>query len=196
MTAVWVVLGVFVLVALLAVLLFNGLVRRRARTAEAWAQIDVELERRHDLVPRLVATVQGYAEHERTTFETVTAARADAVAAGRSGDPTRVASTENALSTALRSLFAVAENCPALQAVGAFRDLQEQLTATEDKLEFARRHYNVSARDYNAALLTFPRNLIAGALHFAPVGYFEAAGADRAAPDVSFDAGRPRPGPR
>src|SRR5579859_1156333 len=124
------------------VLSFNGLVRRRNRTQEAWSQIDVELKRRHDLIPNLVGTVKGYAAHERQTFEAVTAARAGAVNATASGDPAKIVPAENLLSQTLRSLFAVAENYPQLRAVESFVQLQERLTATEDKLEYARRYYN------------------------------------------------------
>ena len=130
---------------------FNGLVKKRNRTQEAWSEIDVELKRRHDLIPNLVSTVQGYAAHEQGTFEAVTQARANAVAAGATGDPAKIAPAENALSGALRSLFAVAENYPQLRAVESFLQLQETLTATEDKIEYARRYYNTSARDYNIA---------------------------------------------
>jgi LemA protein len=165
---------------------FNGLVRRRNRTQEAWSEIDVELKRRHDLVPNLVATVEGYAAHERGTFEAVTKARADAVSAGATGDPTKIAPAEDVLSGALRSLFAVAENYPQLRAVESFTQLQETLTATEDKIEYARRYYNTSARDYNIALQTFPRNLIAGMFHFTAVAFYAADDADRAVPQVSF----------
>lgn len=186
MTALWVVVAVLVLIALVVALSFNGMVRRRNRTAEAWSQIDVELKRRHDLIPRLVETVKGYAAHESGTFEAVTQARAAAVGAGQSGDRAKVATAENALSGTLRSLFAVAENYPALRAVESFTRLQEELTATEDKLEYARRYYNTSARDYNSAIQTFPRTLIAGPLHFEAVTFFEADAADREAPDVDF----------
>ena len=186
MAALIVVLIVIVILALFAVWAFNGLVRRRNRTAEAWSQIDVELKRRHDLIPNLVETVKGYASHESSTFEAVTAARANAVTAGQAGDPARIATAENALSSTLRSLFAVAENYPALRAVETFLNLQEQLTATEDKLEYARRYYNTSARDYNSALQTFPRVLIAGPFGFKAVGYFQADAADAAVPQVDF----------
>jgi len=178
-----------VLVVLIALSLwaaFNGLVRRRNRTQEAWSEIDVELKRRHDLIPNLVSTVEGYASHERGTFEAVTQARAAAVAAGQTGDPTKVAAAENALSGTLRSLFAVAENYPQLRAVESFVQLQETLTATEDKIEYARRYYNTSARDYNTALQSFPRNLIAGTFHFTAVAFYEADATDRAVPQVSF----------
>ncbi len=180
MTALWIIVAIIVILAVLTGWMFNGLVRRKNRTAEAWSQIDVELKRRHDLIPNLVATVKGYATHESGTFEAVTQARAAAVSAGASADPAKVAAAENGLSSTLRSLFAVAENYPALRAVESFLALQEQLTATEDKLEYARRYYNTSARDYNTAIQTFPRTLIAGPFHFTAVAFFEA------------DAGRPR----
>jgi len=186
MVVVIVVIAVLVVVALGLWAAFNGLVKRRNRTQEAWSEIDVELKRRHDLIPNLVSTVEGYATHERGTFEAVTTARANAVAAGATADPSRIASAENALSGALRSLFAVAENYPQLRAVESFLQLQETLTATEDKLEYARRYYNTSARDYNVALQTFPRNLIAGPFGFTAVTFFTAEEADRSVPQVSF----------
>jgi LemA protein len=187
-----IVIVLFVLL-LTAVWAFNGLVRRRNRTSEAWSQIGVELKRRHDLIPNLVQTVKGYAAHESSTFEAVTQARANAVTAGQSGNPSQVAAAEGSLSTSLRSLFAVAENYPALQAVQTFLNLQEQLTATEDKLEYARRYYNTSARDYNSAIQTFPRTLIAGPFQFKPVAFFEAADADQVVPEVDFGQPTPRP---
>jgi LemA protein len=192
MTALIVVLVVVAVLAAGAVLAYNGLVRRRNRTQEAWSEIDVELKRRHDLIPNLVETVKGYAAHERETFEAVTAARAAAVSAGASGDPARIAPAENQLSSSLRSLFAVAESYPQLRAVEAFTQLQEQLTATEDKIEYARRYYNTSARDYDVALQTFPRNLIAGPFGFRPVGFFEADVEDEQVPEVRFPGTPPR----
>jgi LemA protein len=181
-----VVIAIVVVLVGGGVLAYNGLVRRRNRTQEAWSQIDVELKRRHDLIPNLVETVKGYAAHERGTFEAVTSARAGAVSAGATGDPAKVGPAENLLTQSLRSLFAVAENYPQLRAVESFTQLQEQLTATEDKIEFARRYYNTSARDYNIALQTFPRNLLAGAFGFHPVEFFEAGEADRTVPEVRF----------
>ena len=181
MFIVWIVIAAIVLIALLGVWAFNSLVRRRNRTAEAWSQIDVELKRRHDLVPNLVQTVKGYAAHEKGTFETVTQARAAAVQAGATGNPGQIAAAENALGSTLRSLFAVAENYPTLRASENFLALQEQLTATEDKLEYARRYYNT-------ALQTFPRALIAGPFGFTAVDYFEAAGDERDVPEVDFTA--------
>ena len=182
---------IIVIIIVVVVLLFlwaayNGLVKKRNRTQEAWSEIDIELKRRHDLIPNLVATVQGYATHEQSTFEDVTKARADAVAAGATGDPSKIAPAENALSGALRSLFAVAENYPQLRAVESFVQLQETLTATEDKIEYARRYYNTSARDYNIALQTFPRNLVAGMFGFKAVAFFGTDDESRAVPQVSF----------
>jgi LemA protein len=186
MLAVIVVVIVVVVLVGGGVLGYNGLVRKRNRTQEAWSEIDVELKRRHDLIPNLIETVKGYASHERETFEAVTAARAGAVSAGATGDPAKVGPAENVLSQSLRSLFAVAENYPQLRAVESFLQLQEQLTATEDKLEYARRYYNTSARDYNIALQSFPRSLMAGSFGFHAVTFFETDPADRAVPEVSF----------
>jgi LemA protein len=186
MVVLIIIVVVVVLLALGLWAAYNGLVKRRNRTQEAWSEIDVELKRRHDLIPNLVSTVQGYAAHEKGTFEAVTKARADAVTAGATGDPGQIAPAENALSGALRSLFAVAENYPQLRAVESFLQLQETLTATEDKIEYARRYYNTSARDYNIALQTFPRNLIAGPFGFTAVAFFATDEEERAVPQVSF----------
>jgi LemA protein len=185
-----VIIIVVVVVVLLggAVLAYNGLVKRRNRTQEAWSEIDVELKRRHDLIPNLVETVKGYAAHEQGTFEAVTAARSGAIEAGATGDPSKIAPAENVLTQSLRSLFAVAENYPQLRAVESFLQLQEQLTATEDKLEYARRYYNTSARDFNISLQTFPRNVLANTFGFHPVGFFQTDEAERAVPAVSFAA--------
>ena len=185
---------IIVIVVLLAFGLwlgYNGLVRKRNRTQEAWSEIDIELKRRHDLIPNLVSTVQGYAAHEQGTFEAVTQARANAVSAGATEDPAKMAPAENALSGALRSLFAVAENYPQLRAVESFIQLQETLTATEDKIEYARRYYNTSARDYNIALQTFPRNVIAGPFGFKPVAFFATTEDERSVPQVTFTSAAP-----
>jgi LemA protein len=184
-----VLIVVAVLLVGFVVLTFNGFIRKRNRTQEAWAQIDVELKRRHDLIPNLVETVKGYAAHERQTFESVTQARAAAVTASTTGDPRQIAPAESALSQAIRSLMVVAENYPQLRAVESFNQLQEELTATEDKIAFARRYYNGSVRDYNIALQSFPRNLVASTLGFKAAPFFQADDADRAAPTVSFGSG-------
>ncbi len=182
----WILLVVVVLLVLWFVFAYNGLVAARNRTQEAWSEIDVELKRRHDLIPNLVATAQGYMGHERGTLEAVTNARAAAVAAGATGDPAKIGAAENMLSQSLRSLFAVSENYPDLKAITAFTNLQENLTATEDKIEFSRRFYNGNVRDYNISLQTLPTSLIAGMLGFKPFGFFQADEGDRAAPQVNF----------
>jgi LemA protein len=194
----WIVVAIVVLVLIWLVLTYNGLVTLRNRTQEAWSEIDVELKRRHDLIPNLVQTVQGYMGHERGTLEAVTNARAGAVAAGASGDPAKIGQAENMLTQSLRSLFAVSENYPDLKAISAFTNLQEQLTATEDKIEFSRRFYNGNVRDYNIKLQTLPTSLIAGVLGFKAFGFFQADEGDRAVPQVNFgnvpQAGPPPPG--
>jgi LemA protein len=184
----WIVLGIVVLVLLWLVFTYNGLITARNRTQEAWSEIDVELKRRHDLIPNLVNTVQGYMTHERGTLEAVTNARANAVAAGATGDPAKIGQAENMLTQSLRSLFAVSENYPDLKAISAFTNLQENLTATEDKLEFSRRFYNGNVRDYNTKLQTLPTSLIGSLLGFKPFGFFQADEGDRAVPQVSFNA--------
>ncbi|MDX6284829.1 MAG: LemA protein [Frankiales bacterium] len=179
-------IGIIVLVVVLVLLalIYNSLVRKRNRNQAAWAQIDVQLKRRHDLIPNLVETVKGYAAHERGTFEAVTKARAAAVSVGSTGDPDQIAPVENAVTQSLRSLMAVAENYPQLQAVETFLQLQEELTSTEDRIAFARRYYNGSVRDYNTAIQTFPLNLVASAFGFRVFQYFQADDDDRAAPQV------------
>jgi len=189
----WIVLAIVILIVLWLVFTYNGLVTARNRTQEAWSEIDVELKRRHDLIPNLVNTVSGYMGHERGTLEAVTNARANAVAAGATGDPEKIGQAENVLSQSLRSLFAVSENYPDLKAIAAFTNLQETLTATEDKIEFARRFYNGNVRDYNIKLQTLPTSLIAGVLGFKAFGFFQADEGDRAVPQVSF-GNMPAPG--
>ena len=187
MVAVIVIIVIVVLIALVFVVSYNGLVRLRNRIDSAWSQIGVQLERRHDLIPNLIETVKGYATHESTVFQNVTQARAAAVAAGASASPQARAQAENALTTALRSVFAVAENYPQLQAIQEFKDLSENLTATEDKIAFARRFYNGNVRDYNTALQTFPTNLFATTFGFKAEEYFELAdAAERETPQVKF----------
>ena len=191
----WIVLGIVVVVVLWLVFTYNGLVTLRNRTQEAWSEIDVELKRRHDLIPNLVQTVQGYMQHERGTLEAVTNARAGAVAAGATGDPAKIGAAENMLTQSLRSLFAVSENYPDLKAISAFTNLQEQLTATEDKIEFSRRFYNGNVRDYNIKLQTLSTSLIAGVLGFKAFGFFQADESDRAVPQVNFGNNPPTGGP-
>jgi LemA protein len=178
-----VVIAVVVLLVLLLIATFNRLVRLRNRAENAWAQIDVQLKRRADLVPNLVESVKGYAAHERETFEAVTQARARAE--GASTVEERV-QAENALTAALGRLIAVAEAYPQLRASENFQQLQQQLSETENKIAVSRQVYNDTVLTYNTALETFPTNLLAGMLGFHPRTYFEAEDAVREAPPVKF----------
>jgi LemA protein len=182
-----IVLVVIGLIVVFVVGLYNRLVTLRQRVREAWADIDVQLKRRWDLIPNLIETVKGYAAHERQTFEAVTRARSDAMAAAQTGSPEQRAQAENALGAALLNLRAVAEAYPQLQAIQEFKDLSENLTATEDKIAFARRFYNGNVRDYNTAIQTVPTNIIAGMFHFTAEQYFELTDpTQREVPKVSF----------
>jgi LemA protein len=163
---------------------YNSLIRLRNQLENAWAQIDVQLKRRYDLIPNLVETVKGYAKHERETFERVTQARNIAMSA--KGVSER-AEAENMLTGALKSLFALAEAYPGLKANQNFLALQEELTSTENKIAFSRQFYNDSVMTYNVRVETFPVNLVAGAFNFQRRDLFEVkAEAERAAPKVSF----------
>jgi LemA protein len=182
-----IVLVVIGLIVAFVVGLYNRLVTLRQRVREAWADIDVQLKRRWDLIPNLVETVKGYAAHERQTFEAVTQARSAAMAAAQTGSPEQRAQAENALGAALLNLRAVAEAYPQLQAIQEFKDLSENLTATEDKIAFARRFYNGNVRDYNTAIQTVPTNIIAGMFAFTAEQYFELTDpTQREVPKVSF----------
>jgi LemA protein len=155
------------------ILTYNGLVQRRLRVDEAFAQIDVQLKRRHDLIPNLVNAVKGYMGFEQSVLENVTNARASAVAAGAQG-PAAQAAAENALTASLRSLFAVVENYPDLKANQNVLSLQEQVTTTENQISFSRQHYNATVLDFNTAIATFPSVLIAGPLGFIKREFFDA----------------------
>lgn len=177
MTFIWAIIAVLIILVLWALLSYNGFVRRIQRAKEAWADIDVQLKRRYDLIPNLVETVKGYAAHEKSVFENVTAARSAAIGAqglAQKGE------AENQLSGALKSLFAVAEAYPDLKANQNFLALQTQLADTEDKIQAARRFYNGNVRDLNTALQVFPGNVIASMFHFSPMEFFQ-LGADEAA---------------
>ncbi|MGH7686406.1 MAG: LemA family protein [Candidatus Dormibacteria bacterium] len=186
MTALIIVVVVIALVILYVIYAFNRLVRLRNRTQEAFSDIDVELKRRHDLVPNLVSTTQGYAAHERAVFDQVTQARAAAMSAQQGGNPAAMAGAEDTLTTSVSRLFAVAENYPDLKASQVFINLQEQLTTTEDKVEFSRRFYNGNVRDFNSALQRFPTNVIGSALSLKAFTFFAAAESDKAVPTVAF----------
>src|SRR6266567_3104875 len=183
----WIVLTVVVAILLVVLaVVYNRFVALRQQVRAAYSDIDVQHKRQHDLIANLVETVKGYASHERGVFDQVTQARAGAIAAGAQG-PQQRAAAEDMLTGALRSLFAVAEAYPQLQAVQEYKDLSENLRDTEDKIQFARRFYNGQVRDYNTALQTFPTVVLAGAMGFASSEYFEVeAPSDREVPKVSF----------
>ena len=183
-----VVLVALALVVVWAVATYNGLVGRRLRIDEAWAQIEVQLKRRHDLIPNLVNAVRDYMGFEQDVLTRVTEARAAAVAAGARG-PAEQAQAENALTGALRSLFAVVENYPELKANQNVLELQEELTTTENQLSFARQHYNATVLDYNTAIATLPTALIAGPLGFTRRDFFDAEPAAEQVPVVSLRQG-------
>lgn len=183
--ALLVLIAVVVIVLIWAVATYNGFVRLRNLVQEAWRQIDVELHRRHDLIPNLIETVKGYAAHERAVFEEVTAARTAAVSSA--AGPAQQAQAENQLTAALGRLFAVAEAYPQLRASENFTQLQAELTNTEDRIAAGRRFYNANVRELNTKVETFPPNVIAGMFHFTRAEYFEAEDpAVRAAPQVDF----------
>ena len=181
--AVWIVLGVVVLLVLYVIAAYNGLVRLRNRIDNAWSQIDVQLRRRYDLIPNLVETVKGYAAHERETFDSVTKARTEAI--GAQG-VAQQAQAENQITTALKSLFAVAEAYPELKANQNFLALQEELTATEGRIAYARQFYNDEVLKLNTRIQSFPTNLLAGAFGFTAREYFEADDTSRGPVTVHF----------
>ena len=171
MTLLYVVLGLVALLALAVVVSYNRFVRQRNLVQESWRQVDVELRRRHDLIPNLVETVKGYAAHERGVLTSVTEARAAAVAAG--GGVAAAAAAENALAGSLRSLFAVAEGYPDLKAAGPFQQLQAQLAETEDRIAAGRRFYNGNVRAINTRVEAFPSSIVASLFGFEKAEYFE-----------------------
>ena len=184
----WLILGIVIVLVLgWLVLTYNGLVTARNRTQEAWSEIDVELKRRHDLIPNLVETVKGYASHEKETLEKVIQARNQAMSARGVAEH---AEAENMLTGALKSLFAVSEAYPDLKANQNFLRLQEELTATENRIGFARQHYNDVVGQYNASVMRFPANLISGMFGFRQVEFFQLDPAEAAAvqqaPKVKF----------
>jgi LemA protein len=170
-------LGILVVIVVLLIGMYNSLVQLRVRCDNAWSDIDVQLKRRHDLIPNLVETVKGYATHEKGTFENIAKLRSQAMQATTPGDK---AEAENQLSGALKSLFAVAENYPQLKASEEFTQLQGSLSQTEDTIQNARRYYNAVVRDLNTKIQSFPTNILAGMFGFQQRQFFEVAAADRA----------------
>jgi LemA protein len=185
-TTGWIVLGVIVVIVLWAVTVYNGLVAMRQRVGQAFADIDVQLKQRHDLIPNLVETVKGYAAHERGTLEAVTQARNAAVAAQ---GPAQQAAAENMLSGALRQLFALSEAYPDLKANTNFQQLQAELTDIENKLAASRRFFNNAVQEYNTGIQQFPAALFAGIFGFGPREFFDVGDERKAldqAPQVKF----------
>lgn len=181
----FIILGVVVLIAIIAIGMYNRLVSLREQVRSAWAQIDVALKRRYDLIPNLIETVKGYAKHESGTLQAVIQARNAAVSA--SGNPAEAAKAESQLIPAMRQLFALAESYPDLKANAGFLQLQGELGNTENTISSARQGYNSLVASYNAALLSFPANLIAGPFGFTPQSFFEVQdSAQREAPQVKF----------
>lgn len=178
MIILYIILGIIAVVVLWLVFSYNSFVRLVNRTKEAWADIDVQLKRRYDLIPNLVNAVKGYASHEQGTFEKITEARSQAMQAGTVEEH---AQAENVLTGALKSLFAVAESYPDLKANQNFLELQRELSDTENKIQAARRFYNGNVRDLNTAIESFPGNVIASTFKFAKRDFFELDAADEAA---------------
>lgn len=179
----WILIGVIVLVLIFAIVYFNRFVRAANRVDNAWAQIDVQLKRRTDLIPNLVETVKGYASHEKTVLENVTKARS---AIMNAQNPQQAMDADNMLTGALKSLFAVAENYPDLKANTNFLQLQDELTHTENKIGFARQFFNDSVRDYNNSVESFPGLIFAGMYGRKKRDLLTIPEAERAVPKVSF----------
>jgi len=184
MTIFWIVLAVVALLVIFFIAIYNGLVQKRIRCEEGWSQVDVQLKRRYDLIPNLVETVKGYAAHEKETLERVIQARNAAIAAS---GVKQQADAENMLTGALRQLFALSESYPNLKANENFAQLQEELASTENRIAFARQHYNGCVTEFNTACEKFPSNVVAGMFRFAKRDFFEIEEPQqREAPKVKF----------
>lgn len=187
-------IGVVLLLALLIVMvgfaIYNGLIQKRVTCENAWSQIDVQLKRRHDLIPNLIESVKGYAKHEKETLERVIQARTSAITASNSDNVAQRSQAEGALTQALRQIFALSESYPDLKANQNFLALQEELTSTENRISFARQHYNDSVAIFNTAIQTVPNNIVAGMGGFTAKTFFEVdpseAEAIQKPPQVSF----------
>ena len=166
----WIVIGLLGAIVLFLILTYNALVTLRVRADNSWSDIDVQLKRRHDLIPNIVETVKGYASHEKGTFENIAKYRSMAMQAS---GPAERAQAEGQLTMALKSLFAVAENYPQLRASEQFTSLQSALNGIEDAIQNSRRYYNAVVRDLNTKIATFPTNLVSGMFGFAPRQFFE-----------------------
>lgn len=183
MPILWIVVGIIILIVFWFILSYNSLISLRNRVEEAWSDISVQMKRRYDLIPNLINTVKGYATHESGVFERVTAARTAAMGAHSLSEH---AEKESALTSTLKTLFAVSENYPALQASQNFLELQHELTDAEDKIQAARRFYNGNVREYNTSLQSFPVNIIAGSFGFTAKEFFNMPESEKVVPEVKF----------
>ena len=181
---IWLIAAVIVAAIFWLIAVYNGLIRLRNRTDEAWSDIDVQLKRRYDLIPNLIETVKGYAQHEQATLQKVIEARNSAMQ--QSGSVEAKAKAENMLSSTLKSIFALAESYPDLKANQNFLKLQDELSDTENKIQASRRFYNGNARDFNIKMEVFPNNLIVSALNFKKYQFFEAEGVEKENVKVKF----------
>ena len=183
MALVLIIVGIIVILALAALLIYNRTVSRRNAVDNSWAQIETALQRRHDLIPNLVESVKGYAKHEQSTFEEVTKARSGAVSAKAPGSQ---AVAEDMLTAAIGKLIVVAEQYPQLRATENFQQLQQQLSETEDQIAITRRVYNDTVQTYNTQIQQFPASIVANQFHFEPRKFFDAPKEAEATPEVSF----------
>ncbi len=179
----YILLGIIAFIILIIIILYNHLISLKHRVEEAWSDIEVQLKRRHDLVPNLMEAVRGYMSHERDLFEKVTEARAKAIGAGNQHEKMIA---ENALSSTLKTLFAVAENYPDLKANTNFIEFQRELSDTENKIQAARRFYNSNVRDFNIAIESFPSNIIASFFKFNKREFFDMDEREKTVPEVKF----------
>ncbi len=182
-TTLWIVIGIVVVIALWFIIAYNSFINLRNRVENAWSQIDVQLKRRFDLIPNLMEAVKGYMKHEKGTFKEITEAR---TAFLNAKGPKEMAAAEGMLSGALKSIFAVAENYPKLEASTNFMQLQEELSGTESKIAYSRQFYNDSVQEWNVKLQSFPSNLIAGIFTFTTKEFFKTEGVERENIKVSF----------
>ena len=180
---IWIILVLLILLVAGGVVIYNRMVKLRVMTDQAWSDVDVQLKRRHDLIPNLVETVKGYAAHEKSTLEEVVKARNVAVTAV---SPEDKAQAENMLTRALRQLFALVENYPDLKANANFLSLQEELAKIEEAIQQARRYYNAVTRDYNTTISVFPNSLVARQFNFTPKPFFQIEEGERSVPRVEF----------
>lgn len=184
MSLLWIIVAIVAVTVLYLLAMYNALVRQRNQVKESWSDIDIQLKRRHNLIPNLIETVKGYASHEQKTLQSVTDARTRALSATTTEDH---AKAENMLSNTLKTLFAVSEQYPDLKANANFLELQRELSDTEDKIQAARRHYNTTVREFNTTIESFPSNAVAALFTFKQAEFFELSeeGA-RSVPKVSF----------